>query len=130
MRARYTAFAMANVDYIFETHHPKTRDEQNREDIQAWAEGSNWLSLEIVSTKGGKKDDTEGQVEFRAVYETKGVRHNHHELSEFEKSNGKWYFKDGKMVDQTVVRESPRIGRNDPCPCGSGKKYKKCCFKA
>ncbi len=27
----------------------------------------------------------------------------------------------------TVVREGPKIGRNDPCPCGSGKKYKKCC---
>jgi len=26
-------------------------------------------------------------------------------------------------------RESPKIGRNDPCPCGSGKKYKKCCGK-
>lgn len=26
-----------------------------------------------------------------------------------------------------VVREQPKIGRNDPCPCGSGKKYKKCC---
>jgi tetratricopeptide (TPR) repeat protein len=28
---------------------------------------------------------------------------------------------------QTVRRDSPKIGRNDPCPCGSGKKYKKCC---
>ncbi len=28
---------------------------------------------------------------------------------------------------QTVVRKGPKIGRNDPCPCGSGKKYKKCC---
>ena len=28
---------------------------------------------------------------------------------------------------ETVVHEGPRIGRNDPCPCGSGKKYKKCC---
>ena len=28
---------------------------------------------------------------------------------------------------QTVVNEGPKIGRNDPCPCGSGKKYKKCC---
>ena len=27
----------------------------------------------------------------------------------------------------TVVNEGPKIGRNDPCPCGSGKKYKKCC---
>ncbi|MBN1571678.1 MAG: preprotein translocase subunit SecA [Deltaproteobacteria bacterium] len=30
---------------------------------------------------------------------------------------------------KTVVRESAKIGRNDPCPCGSGKKYKKCCGK-
>jgi preprotein translocase subunit SecA len=28
---------------------------------------------------------------------------------------------------QTVVRTNPKIGRNDPCPCGSGKKYKNCC---
>ena len=33
-----------------------------------------------------------------------------------------------KPAVSTVQRESPRIGRNDPCPCGSGKKYKKCCF--
>lgn len=26
----------------------------------------------------------------------------------------------------TIVREMPKVGRNDPCPCGSGKKYKKC----
>ena len=30
-------------------------------------------------------------------------------------------------VSRTYVRETPKIGRNDPCPCGSGKKYKKCC---
>lgn len=28
-----------------------------------------------------------------------------------------------------VVRDAPKVGRNDPCPCGSGKKYKKCCGK-
>ena len=32
-----------------------------------------------------------------------------------------------KTVGTTVVRTEPRVGRNDPCPCGSGKKYKKCC---
>jgi len=30
------------------------------------------------------------------------------------------------MPKQPYVREEPRVGRNDPCPCGSGKKYKKC----
>ena len=32
-------------------------------------------------------------------------------------------------VDRTVRREEPKVGRNDPCPCGSGKKYKNCCGK-
>ena len=32
---------------------------------------------------------------------------------------------DGKI--RTVTRDQPKVGRNDPCPCGSGKKYKKCC---
>jgi preprotein translocase subunit SecA len=31
---------------------------------------------------------------------------------------------------ETVRRQTEKIGRNDPCPCGSGKKYKKCCGKA
>ena len=30
-------------------------------------------------------------------------------------------------VNRTVVNEGPKVGRNDPCPCGSGKKYKNCC---
>ena len=35
----------------------------------------------------------------------------------------------GTDVDRTVRNEEPKIGRNDPCPCGSGKKYKNCCGK-
>jgi preprotein translocase subunit SecA len=31
---------------------------------------------------------------------------------------------------KTIVRQAPKVGRNDPCPCGSGKKYKKCCGAA
>jgi SEC-C motif domain protein len=48
-------------------------------------------------------------------------------MSDFEKIDGKWYYKDGRTVPSTVVRSAPKVGRNDPCPCGSGKKYKKCC---
>ncbi len=35
-----------------------------------------------------------------------------------------------KRSTQTIRRDSPKIGRNDPCPCGSGKKYKQCCGAA
>ncbi|MCL1816725.1 MAG: SEC-C metal-binding domain-containing protein [Clostridiales bacterium] len=33
----------------------------------------------------------------------------------------------GSQITQTVQRIEPKVGRNDPCPCGSGKKYKRCC---
>ncbi|HEY6896121.1 MAG TPA: UPF0149 family protein [Rhodocyclaceae bacterium] len=35
-----------------------------------------------------------------------------------------------RMVATTIQRTSPKVGRNDPCPCGSGKKFKKCCGAA
>jgi preprotein translocase subunit SecA len=31
---------------------------------------------------------------------------------------------------ETIRRDKPKVGRNDPCPCGSGKKYKNCCGKS
>lgn len=36
--------------------------------------------------------------------------------------------RDGKMYRATLSRKRPKIGRNEPCPCGSGQKYKKCCM--
>ena len=33
------------------------------------------------------------------------------------------------VVQKTVVNDAPKVGRNEPCPCGSGKKYKNCCGK-
>ncbi len=38
-----------------------------------------------------------------------------------------YFFKPVKTADATFIRPSPKVGRNQPCPCGSGKKYKKCC---
>ena len=46
----------------------------------------------------------------------------------FDEEKQKELYKEQK-ASQTVRNEGPKIGRNDPCPCGSGKKYKKCCGK-
>jgi|TARA_R100000234_G_scaffold57587_1_gene34793 uncharacterized protein YecA (UPF0149 family) len=40
---------------------------------------------------------------------------------------GKYY--EYLKSQKTIKRSAPKIGRNDPCPCGSGKKNKKCCKK-
>ncbi|MDR0450192.1 MAG: SEC-C domain-containing protein, partial [Treponema sp.] len=37
-----------------------------------------------------------------------------------------WLYESGSVSARTVVRAGPKVGRNDPCPCGSGKKYKHC----
>ena len=41
--------------------------------------------------------------------------------------DGKLSQSDKNHAQQTIVNDGPKIGRNDPCPCGSGKKYKNCC---
>lgn len=127
MRSRYSAFVVQNVDYLFETHHADTRHELSLPDIESWAKNSEWLSLEVRSVEAGSVDDTEGKVEFVATYLIEGKRHDHHEMGEFKRVDGIWFFHDGKMVSQNSIRTGPKVGRNDPCPCGSGKKYKKCC---
>ena len=47
----------------------------------------------------------------------------------FDKEKQAELYKEQKQ-SQTVRHEGPKIGRNDPCPCGSGKKYKKCCGRS
>ena len=128
MRSRYTAYAKGAVDFIMETHHPDTRDEISRDATEEWASGSEWMGLEIINCVSGGENDNEGSVEFSARYRgSDRAIVNHHEISSFEKSGGRWYFKDARMVNNPQKRDSPKVGRNDPCPCGSGKKYKKCC---
>jgi SEC-C motif-containing protein len=127
MRARYSAYATANIDFIERTTHSSTRSGFDRESARKWAEGSQWQSLEILHATGGTEQDTDGSIEFIASYSQNAEEIKHHEISTFRKEDGVWTFVDGRVVNQPFRREQPKIGRNDPCPCGSGKKYKKCC---
>ena len=128
MRSRYTAYTLANIDYITETHDPDTRGNHNPDEARTWAEDSEWLGLEILSAEQGGPDDSEGAVEFVARYRADDAEHEHRERSVFVKRDGAWYFVGGKILGLRPVRlEGPKVGRNEPCPCGSGKKFKKCC---
>lgn len=130
MRARYSAYVTGNISFIEETHHSDTRKEFDPEGAKEWSKKANWLGLQIKNVQNGGPDDEEGNVEFIATYEMDGEEKNHHEYSTFKKENGKWYFHDGHVYGLTIERQGPKVGRNDPCPCGSGKKYKKCCLNA
>ena len=128
LRARYSAFTLGEVDFILNSHHSRTRAEIQREEIEDWSKNSKWLELKIIQVEGGGKTDTQGNIIFGAYYQADGKNHEHLEKSFFEKENGEWKFLDAQSVQLgTFKRQEPKIGRNDSCPCGSGKKYKKCC---
>lgn len=128
LRARYTAFAQGNVDFILNTHHSKTRADVKREEIEDWSKNSNWLGLKVVQQEAGQATDEKGTLIFCATYEAEGKKQDHWEQSFFEKESGEWRFLDARGVHLgTYKRGEPKVGRNDPCACGSGKKSKKCC---
>lgn len=128
MRSRYCAFVCDEIDYLTESLHPNHRHDHDVAATRRWASSADWLGLEIRSTEDGGVDDTEGLVEFVASYREDGEVRNHHEISRFKKEDEHWYYVDGDAPKvETYVKEQPKVGRNEPCPCGSGKKYKKCC---
>ena len=127
MRSRYSAFSKGDIEYIYDSHHPDTRKEVNKEEISAWSKHSKWLGLNIIKTEKGGKTDNVGTVEFLCIYEIESRKMEHHEKASFRKTDGRWYFFDGEILRGQVKRATPKIGRNDPCSCGSQKKYKKCC---
>ena len=128
MRARYTAYTTVATEFLFETTHPDHRKGYDHDATKVWAETSEWLGLTIVGTKDGGPSDATGEVEFIARFREKGELREHHEMGAFSRMEERWYFTEGTMVKPKPVVSS-KVGRNDPCPCGSGQKYKKCCGK-
>ncbi|MCW2924271.1 MAG: motif domain protein [Thermoleophilia bacterium] len=131
MRSRYAAFATGNVDWIMASHHPDTVDEIDRDEVAQWSGSSEWLGLKIRATEGGGADDNTGTVVFRARYQVQGRQVDHNERAHFERDGGEWRFHSVLEAEDdapVLVPVGPKsdVGRNDPCPCGSGKKYKKC----
>jgi SEC-C motif-containing protein len=130
MRSRYSAYAEHAVDYIIDTCAKNGENDIDLKQTKDWSEQSTWLGLKIISVEKGGPADTDGSVEFEATYERDGLRDVHHEQGRFTKKQDRWLYDEGHVVPRTVVRAGPKIGRNDPCPCGSGKKYKHCHGKA
>ncbi len=125
MRSRYVAYAKKNIDYIMKTTHPDTIGELNREELQEWADNTTWERLDILNS-----DADTGVVDFVAYYREDDTVVSHHELAQFKQVEDQWFFHDAQFPKtETIVNTQPKVGRNDKCPCGSGKKYKKCCGK-
>ncbi len=113
MRSRYTAFVLSEERYLSESWHPSTRPAR----IDT-ANAPRWSGLEIRRTEAGRENDDRGIVEFIAHHHAGAL----HETSRFVREDGRWYYLDGEIHPKTG-----QPSRNGPCPCGSGRKYKRCC---
>jgi len=132
MRSRYTAYAKSAIDYLHDTLAPEARHDFDRKSVTHWSSQSQWHGLEIVSTEAGGSGDDKGYVEFIAHFTSEGERRAHRERSlfRFDKDDGRWYFVEEANRKPEPIVKGKQPGRNDPCPCGSGKKFKKCCGAA
>lgn len=123
MRSRYSAFCIADASYLLATHVPSSEGASDSEkaELQAEIQEQEWLALRILKTEAGGEHDSKGLVEFAAYYRIEdGSVSQLHERSRFIRENGSWLYVDGKALPPVTP------GRNDPCWCGSERKYKKC----
>ncbi|MDX1364843.1 MAG: YchJ family metal-binding protein [Arenibacter latericius] len=92
MRSRYTAFVLANGDYLMESHHKSSRPIKEKNSIITWAKSVSWIRLEVLETTKGRKNDTKGTVTFNAYFFENGQVDVIHEKSNFIKENGIWQY--------------------------------------
>lgn len=93
MRSRYSGFVVRDESYLLQTWHPDTRPRRVRMDP-----AQQWLGLSIRATEAGGVEDGTGTVEFVARYRIDGKGHRLHEISRFEKIDGRWYYLDGQHL--------------------------------
>ena len=107
MISRYEAFVKKDWAYL-----ARTSTSQTQEELAMMPEFE-WLKLDVLKAY-------DNIVEFKAYYRENGKIGVLHEKSHFIQEDGEWKYSDGELFNS-------KVERNEPCPCGSGKKYKKCC---
>ncbi|MBZ0091477.1 MAG: SEC-C domain-containing protein [Sulfuricellaceae bacterium] len=119
MRSRYSAYVLKNEAYLLATWHASSRPGE----LNLAADTLAWQGLDVRRTEAGQPDDSEGVVEFSARYLCEGKEGKLSEASRFVQEGSLWFYLNGELGAET----SAKVGRNAPCPCGSGKKFKRCC---
>jgi SEC-C motif-containing protein len=117
MRSRFSAYVLNNLGYINETWHPRFRPVELQLD-----DTIKWLKLDIISSN---ETADQAEVEFEATLLESGRVDAIHEKSQFVQERGRWLYTSGEMKAPSFSCWNP--GRNETCPCGSGKKFKRCC---
>ena len=119
MRSRYSAYVLKNESYLLETWHKSTRPEV----INLENDTTAWKALHVFSCQDNKEYNTVHFVAFFTDGNTKNDRIFYlAENSAFIKED-RWYYLNGLELKTDVA------SKNMPCPCQSGKKFKRCCMQ-
>ncbi|ALU42351.1 preprotein translocase subunit SecA [Pseudoalteromonas rubra] len=119
MRSRYSAYCLKDTGYIHRTYAQSKRAENCEASISAFAEHATFVGLEVIQCSESPEHQF---VEFKATYLDGSTCITMHERSRFLREDGQWRYLDGELF----ACPEKKISRNDPCPCQSGKKFKKC----
>jgi SEC-C motif-containing protein len=131
MRSRYTAFVLHEADYLLATWDPAHRPGH----LSLKQDRTEWLGLQIIETEAGSATDVTGRVHFIARFRLDGKEQALAENSRFRKDADRWLYIDGEVAptekpgSAPATAARPSTGRNEPCPCNSGLKFKRCCGK-
>ena len=125
MRARFTAHVVHDFKFLHDSYAVTASKPYVPEEGEPTMV---WTKLVIHSHELGNTPD-KAFVDFSAYGTEDGVEKVLHEKSEFQSTNGRWlYTREVRFGPAPFKSATPKVGRNDPCPCGSGKKYKQCCL--
>lgn len=133
MRSRYSAYALKQANYIYNTYAKNVRIAQSVTEINDWCNAARFTCLVVhhaspfslmKSTPFETNENSYPTVEFSAFFHQEGCFYQIREVSRFTIENSRWYYLDGdiKMNQELTVK------RNQACPCMGGKKYKQCCL--
>lgn len=98
MRSRYTAYTQGNIDYIAKTMRGPALAGFDPHRAAEWAKQIKWLKLDVINASAVAPESNTAFVEFIAHYLFQGRRQKLHEVSEFQRVYGRWYYWDGRMV--------------------------------
>jgi SEC-C motif-containing protein len=124
MRSRYTAFVLGKLDHVDRTHAPEIRADFNRPEAERLASETEWQGLEI---RRAVEEGDSAEVEYCMKFRREKQEVAKVVLARFRRDEGQWFYVSSENNPHIAPRQVTKVGRNDPCPCGSGKKVKKCC---
>ncbi len=122
MRSRYTAYTLANIDYIKKTMRGKAMVGFHEEEARRWAKRIDWIKLHVLQVE--QEVPNRGFVEFEAVFVEGTKLKSIHEKSEFICEQGQWLYVGGSHMESSFIEQI--VSRSSKCPCGSPRKFKNC----